>query len=126
MAKSKKTKAVYGSLNIKKATKKYKDVVTGVWADTSDYGGTWSTDSADVKNGLYVKDGLGYANLYIDDNNNGVADEADRKIGYAQVASVSTGGHGTWNWSYGCDIGDYFTSSGSDAGKFYVAVKDVF
>ncbi len=117
---------MYGRLDVKKANKKYKDVITGTWSDTSYDGGVWSTDGPDVKNGLFLKDGSGYANLFIDDNNNGFVDDADRKIGYAQVAPMSTGGYGKWNWSYGADIGDYFTSTGSDAGKFYVAVKDVF
>lgn len=122
-----KSKAVYGRLNIAKANRLYGDVVTGIWEDTSYEGGSWSSDDGEVDNGLFKKkEGTNIADLYLDINYSGVVDDGDMLVGYAQVAPMDTGGYGRWSWSYGAGIGDYFTSNGQDAGKFFLADPSVF
>ena len=116
-----KSRSVFGRLDVKKARARFNDVVTGYWEDVSEEGGTWNVDGKPEIQGYFFKnEELGRANLYIDSNNNETPDDLDRYVGFAQVATSSTGGFGRWNWSSGAGIGDYFTSQGLDAGRITI------
>ena len=114
-------KSVFGRLNVKKAQKKYKDVLTGYWEDAGDDGGTWNIDNRPEIQGYFVNDYLTErAYLYIDTNSNSEADVGDKYVGYARSAQIETGGYGRWNWSTGAGVGDFFTSKGKDAGMIFM------
>jgi hypothetical protein len=110
--------------NITLDTSKYQDVIAGTWSDTISNNGSWTVDGTNVQ-GLYKPSNKGNSvDLYLDINKNGLVDSLDKKIGFAATANIDTGGSGTWNWSSKAKLGDYFGSSGQDAGQLAITDKN--
>lgn len=109
--------AVLGYLD----TSKYKDVISGTWAESGgwDLGyGSWNVNGKNIK-GFYSPSGKGNsANLFLDSNNNNKLDSNDKKVGFAATSNILPGDRGAWNWSSKAKLGDYFASNGRDAGQF--------
>ena len=125
VAKKRKSKAALGSLDVKKASKKFKDVVTGQWSDTSYVDGSWSVNGKPEVIGYFNKESQSsnFANLYVEKDGIAGLSPGDLYVGYAQGA-VSTVGYGEWNWSSGAKMGDYFSGTGTqkvDAGRFFLS-----
>ena len=125
VAKKRKSKAALGSLDVKKASKKFKDVVTGQWSDTSYVDGSWSVNGKPEVIGYFNKESQSsnFANLYVEKDGIAGLSPGDLYVGYAQAA-VSTVGYGEWNWSSGAKMGDYFSGTGTqkvDAGRLFLS-----
>lgn len=102
-------------------TSKFKDIVTGTWADSSPRSGFWTVDNSGIR-GLFRPDRTRRSTeLWLDINRNGRLDRKDRLVGLATTGD-NTGGRGTWNWSTTAGRGDYFSRDGQDAGD--VKLKD--
>ena len=97
-------------------TTKFKDVIRGTWKDSTSGKGSWSIDGTTIKGLFQPSSTANSVDLYLDIDKNGSITSIDKKVGFATVAAVSTGGQGTWNWSTSAKTGDYFGSNGQDAG----------
>jgi hypothetical protein len=78
------SREIFGRLNVKKAAKKYDDVITGTWEDTQEEGGIWNIDGRPDIQGYFIKSyETGSADLFVDSNGNLEADDGDLYVGFA-------------------------------------------